>query len=201
MKEIIISCIISISQIGYAQIIRPVKINPDSQSLRPISNNKSYQPRPVLYYLNSTKFSFDSTFIDPQNVKSIYVDKQSDTGKLFFVTKEQPWRYKTLNEVLSGNRPYSRLASGTNINQILYIDGRLKNLKSNIKIDYTFHPKVKIKKTTIIDAIGMTNKKTLIVNIWTTRKAQRRFQKSIKRPEQHIYLRGDTLGELISQYK
>jgi hypothetical protein len=197
MKKLIILLIINIPFIGYAQIIPSFKINSDSQTLRPLNNN-SFQPRPVLYYLNSNKFSPENTFIHPGNLKSIYIDKHSDTGKIYIITNERPWRYKTLNDVLSGDPLYLKFSSYTTLNQILYIDGRSMNFKSNIKIDCTFSPKVEIKKTTVLDELVKTNKETLIVNIWTTKKAQRRFQESIKKPDKYIYLRGDILGDYIS---
>ena len=52
------------------------------------------------FLLNSQIISFDSVFIYPKNIDSVYVNKDGSDGQIFIRTKDRVWKYRTIDELL-----------------------------------------------------------------------------------------------------
>ncbi|MGM0619703.1 MAG: hypothetical protein ACQETJ_01540 [Bacteroidota bacterium] len=53
-----------------------------------------------IYFLNSREIDFEKTFINPENIDSIYVDKEVENGALHIFTKSKRFEFVTLKNIL-----------------------------------------------------------------------------------------------------
>jgi hypothetical protein len=175
-------------QILLAQPIDFPKLSPELSSLRPLHlYYDEYLNRNVKVYLNSVEINFDSTFINPKNIKSINVGRHTNPPKIFITTKKQPLKFKNLEDVLLEDESYIKLLSDSVKNQIIFINGRLVNKRSDIKIDDSFKPKIFIIYSNNNNNLDITKEKTAVINIWTSKEEYKRS----KKPDTSIRLRGD----------
>ena len=162
MKIITILLLLFIPQPGFAQNIK--------------------QP---VYYLNNEPFSMDSVFLDPNNIQSINVKKDKPGGEIYITTKDQPWDYYRLEDLLRKTPQFSQIADKSII-PVFMIDGKVINKKSDSKIDKTYFAKVSLGRFSNVSGISGKSKKIVIVNIELTNKD----------PRLDIYLRGDSVPKL-----
>jgi hypothetical protein len=167
MRKLVILLLIIVPSLSFGQLNKPPRI-----------------------FLNSQIISFDSVFLYPQNVDSIYVKKDSDGGQIFIYTKDQVWKYRTINEVLQIT-PYSHIILDKSITPIFFIDGKLIIKKTDAKIDYSYFATVTIKKLSEIESLKKPCKKIVIVEISLTD----------TKPEPKIYIRGNTIREIEDYFK
>jgi hypothetical protein len=187
MKRSIIILLLATPQILLAQQIDFPKLSPELSSLRPLHlYYDEYLNRKVKVYLNSIEINFDSTFINGKNIKSINVRRHSEPPEIFISTKKQPLKFKNLDDILLEEESYIKLLSDSVKNQIIFINGRLVNNRSDIKIDDSFKPKIFIIYSNNNNNLDITKEKTAVINIWTSKEEYKRS----KNPDTSIRLRG-----------
>lgn len=138
-----------------------------------------------VYYLNNVPFTFDSVFLDPNNIQSMNVKKDKPGGEIYITTKNQPWEYYTIDGLIKTTPQYSQI-SDKSIEPVYIINGKVINKKSDSKIDKTYFAKVSIGKLSNVSGLSGKSKKIVIVNIELTNKD----------PKLDIRLRGDSMPEI-----
>jgi hypothetical protein len=98
------------------------------------------QSRPAKYYLNSEQISFENTFILPQSIDSIAVSRNSDTGKIFLITKEIPWPSKSIKDLIedSYGHEFDSLFLNLPSIHIYYIDNSIIDNPIEVRIDKSY---------------------------------------------------------------
>jgi hypothetical protein len=98
------------------------------------------QSLPAKYFLNSEQISLDKTFIFPQSIDSIIVNRNSDTGKIFLITKENPWPNKSIKDLIkdSYGNEFDSLFVNLPLIQIYYIDNYIIDNPLEVRIDKSY---------------------------------------------------------------
>jgi hypothetical protein len=132
-------------------------------------------------YLNSEQVSFDDIFIKPNNLYSITVDNKPDTEIIYIKTKKNPWKYRILESILKENNLYKQIEPERETKEYIRIDGQIVKDISTIRIDAQY------KTIVTVEQMKKAEQKEIIINIWLTKKACRKFRKTNQYP---IYIRG-----------
>lgn len=143
------------------------------------------------FVLNSQIISLDSVFIYSKNIDSVYVKKDATGGQVFIRTKDQVWKYRTIDELLKTTPFYSQIILDKSITPIFYIDGNLIIKKTDAKIDYSYFASVTLKKLSEIKSLKKSCRKIVIVEIVL-------FD---TKPEPKIYIRGNMIEKIEDYYK
>ncbi len=138
------------------------------------SSQTTKQPK---WFLNGNEIDFDNVFLLPDNIENIQVKKNEPNGEIYVTTKVQPWKYKTVNELLETTSVYSKIK---NTNPIILIDGKLIKKRSAVKIDDAYYAKVTLNSLSEIDGIKKNCKNLSFVDIKLT----------INDPKKEIIIRG-----------
>ncbi len=147
--------------------------------------------RPAKVFLNSQLISLDSVFINPQNVESINVKKDSDGGQVIIKTKNPVWKYKTIDELIKTTSFYSQVILDKSITPVFYINTKLIVKKSDAKIDSSYFAYVTLKKLSEIESLKKSCKKLIFVEIILTS----------TEPQPEIFIRDNTVEEIEDYYK
>lgn len=145
------------------------------------------QPKAPIYFLNLEKIQFENNFILPNSISSINVKKDKDTGEVYILTKEIPWMYKSINDLITDSyeNQYDEILSELSFTKIFYIDNHLINDPSIIKIDRSYYCDLTIFDLSKSKQLDEPCRKTMIINIKLTE----------DKPKRKIILRGDNLPE------
>jgi len=143
------------------------------------------------FILNSQIISFDSVFIYPKNIDSVYVNKDGSDGQVFIRTKDRVWKYRTIDELLKATPFYSQVILDKSITPIFYIDGNLIIKKTDAKIDYSYFASVTLKKLSEFKSLKKPCRKIIIVEI----------SLSETKPEPKIYIRGNIIEDYFKTIK
>jgi hypothetical protein len=149
------------------------------------SYSQGINTNPPKYYLNLMPFSFDSVFLNPASIQSINVKKEIPGGEIYFTTKNQPWDYFRLDDLLKSTDQYSQIMDRSVI-PIFIIDGKVMNKESDARIDKSYYAKVTIGKLSNVAGLSSKSKKIVIVNVSLTDKD----------PKKDIRIRGDCIPNL-----
>jgi hypothetical protein len=131
-------------------------------------------------YLNEKEIDLDCVFINPDNIESMHVEKKKPEGEVFIVTKEKPWRYKSIDKLIRTADTDSQSNEKSAIN-IYIIDGKLVKDKSEIRIDDSYFAKVTWNRLSDVSGIEGDCSKLVLVDI--------RLSKTD--PGKVIYIRGN----------
>lgn len=134
------------------------------------------------YYLNFEEYNMDSVFLNLNKIDSIWVKKDIPGGEIFIRTKNQPWEYYRLDDILKRTPQYSQIIDKSII-PIFIIDGKVINKKSDAKIDKSYFAKVNLGRLSNVSGLPAKSKKIVIVNIGLTEKD----------PLKDIHIRGDSI--------
>lgn len=137
------------------------------------------------YFLNLEKISLENTFVFPQNISSINVKKDKDTGEIYILTREVPWKYKTVHILItdSYDNQYDEILSDSSLTKIFYIDNRIINDPEIARIDQSYFCEMTIFDLSKSRQISDSCRKTCIISLI--------LQK--EKPEKKIYIRGNDL--------
>jgi len=92
------------------------------------------------YFLNAKEIDFDKTFINPENIDSIYVDKEVENGALHIFTKSKRFKFVTLKNILEKHTDIN-----TSAHSVLFrINGEYIYDTKGIRIDKSFFIYVKV---------------------------------------------------------
>lgn len=116
------------------------------------------------YYLNGIEFFWDSVFIAPNSIKSIIVKHDLPNGALFIETNEEPWKYKTLLELLKTIYSYDKIKDPSII-PVFIVEGKVVNNPSVIKIDNTYYANAILKSISNVTGISVDCKKIVLVDV------------------------------------
>jgi len=100
----------------------------------------SQEKQAPVYYVNSVKYAtLDNIYINPQNIDSIYIKKETLTGEIYIKTNQEKLNFITIEDILKKHS-----IEINSDNQVIYlIDGGLIFDASNVKIDDTYFIDVK----------------------------------------------------------
>ena len=116
------------------------------------------------YYLNGNEFFWDSVFIAPRSIKSLTVKHDLPNGEVLIETVENPWKSKTLPELLKTYYLYDQIMD-TSIIPVFIVEGKVVNNPSAIKIDNTYYAKATLKSISNATGIIGDCKRIIIVDI------------------------------------
>lgn len=122
-----------------------------------------------IYYLNDIPISMDSVFIDPNSLQSIYVNKEKTGGEIYLTSKNQPWAYYRLDDLLKSTNQYSQIADKSKT-PVFIINGKVINKMSDVKIDKSYFAKISLASLSNVSGLSAKSKKIVIVNIELTNK-------------------------------
>ena len=159
MKNLVFLFIVFIPHLGFAQ------------------NQK--QP---IYFLNNVPISMDSVFVAPNSLLSMIVQKDTPGGEIYMTTKNQPWDYYRLDDILKSSSQYSQVIDKS-ILPVFIIDGKVINKKSDARIDKLYYAKVTIGKLSNVSGLSGKSRKIVLINIQLTEND----------PNKDIRIRGDSL--------
>ena len=144
--------------------------------------------------LNEQEISFDSVFIYPKNIASILVNRDSATQEILIKTKDDTWRYQSIDQLIrnNSNHPeYSTLYLDKTIKTVYFINNKLINNRLDVKIDISYFADVSIFSLQKVKSLDNLCNNIVIISIKLTE----------KRPEIEIYIRGDSQDEILNYYK
>jgi hypothetical protein len=116
------------------------------------------------YYLNQEEYNKDSVFLYLNNIDSIHVAKVTSAGEVFIRTKDQPWEYYTLKELMNRTPLYQQFIDKS-ITLIYIIDGKVINKMSDAKIDKAYFAKVTFGRLSNVNGLSNKSRKLVIINI------------------------------------
>jgi hypothetical protein len=144
----------------------------------------------VKVILNSSiETSFDSIFINPSNIESIVVERDSNGGTIYIQTKYPNWKYKSIRDILKNYPIYPQLIVYKTLTPAFYIDDKPINKITDAKIDESLFIDVSFKDLSRIKSIEMPCEKIVIVDI----------KLSATKPK--IYIRGDSIQDKENYFK
>jgi len=143
-------------------------------------------------FLNSEEISLDTTFIYPQNIDSILVDKSTDPSKLLIYTKAKHWESKSLHELIidSYDHEYDSIFTDNSLFTLFYVKNRRLENIPRIKFDKSYFCEITAKHLSEVEGLTEYCRKIVIIDINLTD----------KKPEKQVFLRGEeekSLKELI----
>jgi len=142
------------------------------------------------WYLNGNEVDFNCIFLNPSKLKSINVEKDTPNGEIFLITKEIPWKYQSLENLLKTTAVYS-LIIDKSITPFYIIDGKLVKDKTDIKIDDSYFAKVTLNKLADVKGVEAACQELVLVDIKLT----------LTDPKKEIYIRGDENPDLDNLIK
>jgi hypothetical protein len=141
MKTFILNLLILISSVGFAQTNQSPK-----------------------YFLNGKEIDWDTVFINPKNIKSINIEKETPNGEIYIVTNGIIWKHKSLEKLLlpvyNNMQIYDK-----SITPIFVIEGKVINNPEVIEIDDTYFPDATLKSLSNVQGISGDCKKLVLVDI------------------------------------
>jgi hypothetical protein len=146
------------------------------------SYTQGINTKPPKYYLNLRTYNPDSVFLNPNSIQSINVKKDIPGGEIYIMTKNQPWDYYRLDDLLKRTAEYSQITDKSII-PVFIIDGKIINKESDVRIDKSYFAKVTIGRLSNVSGLSGKSKKIVIVNVSLTDKD----------PKKDIRLRGDSI--------
>jgi hypothetical protein len=118
----------------------------------------------VEYLLNGKKVNFDQVFINPHNIESIYINKESQPYEIQITTKTKEWESISLDKFLKIFSPrdqlYLKLAT-----PIFIVDDQVIEYPDSIKIDSTYYGEVKFQSLSNIKDVPWECKNLTLVRI------------------------------------
>ncbi len=155
-----------------------------------ISISTAAQPITNINIVLNSKFvlDFDSTFINPQNIKSLRVERLADSANLYIETKDSILRFKSIRDILKDYPLYKKISINRWLIPVLYIDDKPINKITDARIDDSYYAEVKFKELEKIKSIEMPCENIIIIEI----------KLSTTKPK--VYIRGDTTEYLKKYY-
>ena len=132
---------------------------------------------PPKYYLDSIEFSIEKVFIHPENIESIFVNKESTPGAIYIYSKTPPITFLTLNDIIKEYTKYDSISR----RMLIYINEKIINDIDSIHIDKNYFIYTNVDNPKDADYIDESLKQIIIVKI--------DLEKEKRKPK--IYIRGE----------
>lgn len=122
----------------------------------------SQEKQSPVYYLNSVKYSdIDNIYINPQNIDSVRIKKETENGEIYIKLKSEKLNFLTISDIL---KKYSEV-NKYDYPIIYFINGELILDESKVKIDDTFFIDEKTQNLSSVVYIEKEFRKQVIVLI------------------------------------
>ena len=133
-------------------------------------------------YLDGKEFRWRNTFVNPNEIGSINVKRDTANGEIFIKTKDGKWKYKTLEKFVWTLDNHNQIYNSSTT-PVFIIDGVLISDPDSVRIDASYFGEAKISK--LSDVKGVPEKcKTIIIVILKLSK------------DPIIYIRGNVLSNI-----
>ena len=126
----------------------------------------------------------NTTFVNPNNIESIDVKKETSNGEIFMKTKDGKWEYRTLKKFVMTLSNHDQIYNPS-ITPLFMISGTLISDPDSVRIDASYFGEAKISKLSDVKGVPEQCKTLIIVNI-----------KLSKDPI--VYIRGNDLPNIDS---
>jgi len=134
------------------------------------------------FYLNGKVIDFENVYINPMNIDSLFVEKQTDVGEVYLYTTKQI-EYINLDSVLQSHTTLDKEQ-----NNILYIIAdKVIKCESKVLIDKSFFIYVKTNFLDEVEYLDESLKGLIIVNISLKSEKQIRIRGDKKAIDNLIY--------------
>lgn len=135
MKTILVSILILLGTIAYAQRTQP----PD-------------------YILDGQKIVLEKTFMNPDNIDSMRVDRSTPGGTIYIYSKKPGMMFWNLDEVIKNHTEFEAITK----TMVFYINGKLICNVSDIRIDKSYYIYV---ETDVLKQVQNISKKYNVLTI------------------------------------
>jgi hypothetical protein len=142
---------------------------------------------PPKVYLNGKEFRWNNTFVNPNNIGSMNVKKDTANAEIFIKTKDGKWKYKSLKKFVMSFSNYKQIYDQSTT-PIFIIDGTLITNPDSVRIDASYFGEAKISKLSNVKGVPEQCKNLIFVNIKLSK-------------EPIIYIRGNDLPNIDSLNK
>ncbi len=129
------------------------------------------------FFLNSKQFDIDKNYINPKNIDSIKINKETVDGEIYLYTNPQKLPLISLENILIEKAGINKIDH----NLLVRIDGKYINDIEEIKIDKSYFIYIDVKEVSDIKYISDKYKGLKIVEI--------ELESKERKPK--IYIRGD----------
>ncbi len=154
-----------------------------------LSSGQSQNPPD--FFLNSKPITIDSVFFNPKCILSVRVERDTPNGQVFLETKDPDWKYLTIDQLLIKSHFDLETLKGLFVVPIYFINGKLINKKSDIKIDSSYFAEVALRKLYKVKNINVECQNIIIVDITLTD----------MEPVRKISIRGSSINELLDSIR
>ena len=130
------------------------------------------------YNLDGHKFSWENTYLNPDNIDSMHVDRTTPGGTIFIYSKKIPgMQFLSITDVVNQFTDFDEVDD----RMIFFIKDKLINDISKIKIDKSYFIYVETDALSSIEYISEEHKDLTIIRI--------DLERVIRKPK--IYIRGE----------
>lgn len=113
------------------------------------------------YYLNSKEFDFEKTYLNPNSINRIRVEKESENGEVYIITKEKNISLMTLSELVKEYTQIKKIDQST----LFKIDGKYIYDINGIEIDQSYFIYVDVIELSNVEYLKNKYKKLKLVEI------------------------------------
>jgi hypothetical protein len=113
-----------------------------------------------VYYIDSIEVDFNSVYINPNSIESIYVEKETENGAIYITTKKH-FKFISIDQVLEDNTDTSLLS-----NSLLFrINGSVVERLDDLLIDDSFFVYIENENLSNVEYIEDKYTSLQIINI------------------------------------
>lgn len=117
--------------------------------------------QPPDYILDGQKFVWERTFINPDNIDSMQVDRSTPGGTIYIYSKKPGISFWNLNEVIKNHTEFEAVTK----TMVFYINGKLISNVSDIRIDRSYYIYVETDALKPVQYISKKHHELTIVKI------------------------------------